>query len=163
MEDFEAVYRTYFHKVYLFILSLSHDPALAEDITQETFFKALRAIDTFDGRSNVYTWLCKIAKNLYFDHHRKHKPPRADSEALEALAVPSFEEALLSEESAQHLRRMIHGLPEPYKEVVMLRVYGGMSHGQIGALFEKGESWARVTFYRGKMMLISNLEEDLSC
>jgi RNA polymerase sigma-70 factor (ECF subfamily) len=75
MTDFEEVYRTYFPDVYRYVMSLCHNDSEAEEITQETFFKALRSIDTFKGECRLYAWLCQIAKNTYYTNRMHHRYP----------------------------------------------------------------------------------------
>lgn len=69
--DFEDIYNRYFKDVYLFALALSKDSHLAEEITQETFFKALKQSRQFRGTCSVKSWLCQIAKNQYISHTRR--------------------------------------------------------------------------------------------
>nr|WP_238327967.1 RNA polymerase sigma factor [Paenibacillus gorillae] len=148
------MYEQYFQEVYLFVLSLSRNEAVAEEITQETFFKALKSIDTFKGNSKISVWLCQIAKNTYFSHYEKQK--RIDSLQTQSVAQhsgPRFEEALLNQDDSFRIHQALHQLQEPYKEVFTLRVFGELSFAQISQLFEKTESWSRVTFYRAKQKI----------
>lgn len=149
MTEFDRVYQEYFRDVYKYLLVLCRDRWLAEEITQETFFKALQGLDRFDGRSSLYSWLCQIAKHTYFDHCRREKHRRAE-EPEDQWLQESLEERLLDRESVQEIYQEIHALPEPYKEVFLLRLFGELSFAQIAALFHKTESWARVTYYRAK-------------
>ena len=151
MTDFQEVYRRYFQDVYRYALSLSRSEALAEEITQETFFKALEAMDGFDGRCSVYVWLCQIAKNTYISHCRRER--RFDREAEPPAEDGGLEEELLTKETAFAIHRLLHALEEPYKEVFSLRTFGELSFSQIGELFGKTESWARVTYFRARQKL----------
>lgn len=156
MIEFEEIYERYFKDVYKYALSLTHSPDLAEEITQETFFKALRAIDRFDGRCKLFVWLCQIAKNTYFTS--KQRSGREDT-LPEELGWDdySLEERFLDRESSFEIHRRLHALEEPYKEVFSLRTFGELPFQQIGALFGKTESWARVTYHRAKL----KIKEDL--
>ena len=158
MERFEEVYVKHFQVVYRFLLGLSRDPSLAEELAQETFVKAMAKWSSFHGRCAVDTWLCSIGKNLYFSHLRKSKPLPLDQ--LPNMGGPSTEHDYMSQENEMTLHRHLHGLPEPFKEVFTLRVFADMGYGQIGALFGKTDNWARVTFYRGKVMLRALMKED---
>ncbi len=71
--DFGEIYETYFTDVYKYVLTLCRDEAIAEDVTQETFFKAMRHINQFNGTCKLYVWLCQIAKNTYFSLSKKQK------------------------------------------------------------------------------------------
>jgi len=156
--EFEQIYREHFNTVYGFLMRLCRSAPLAEELAQETFFKALRSLDKFDGRCCVEVWLCQIAKNAYYSHCRRRKDrahvlPEADS----GLRV---EEAILDTAQAMLIHERLHDLPEPYKEVFMLRVFGELDYAQIARLFSKTESWARVTYHRAKMKLTEAIKED---
>ena len=158
MADFNEIYSLYFKDVYKYVLSISRDEMIAEEITQETFFKALKNIDKFDGKCRLYVWLCQIAKNTFFTYKKKERYHEDLTEAEDILADSTFEQSLLSKESVYKIHKELHRLGEPYKEVFMLRVFGDLSFSQIGSLFEKTESWARVTFHRAKMKLKGRIE-----
>ena len=148
MEEFQQIYDLYFRDVYKYALSLSRDPDVAEEITQETFFKALKNIDSFRGQCRLYVWLCQIAKNTFYTYQQKQSrgmPGRESSIDLE--------ERFLTRESAFEIHKVLHRLPEPYKEVFSLRVFGELPFVQIGELFGKTESWARVTYHRARMKI----------
>ncbi len=153
--DFQQVYDLYFKDVYKYILSLSKDPVLAEEITQETFFKALNSIESFRGQCRLYVWLCQIAKNTYYTFCAKsgREKCRSDPDERENL-----EEKLLERETAFEIHKVLHNLPEPYKEVFSLRTFGDLSFRQIGELFDKTESWARVTYHRARLKIKEEME-----
>lgn len=150
MADFEAIYTEYFTDVYRYVFSLCKNETLAEEITQEAFYRAMTHIDGFDGRCRLFVWLCQIAKNTYYSYLKKQKR-LADPDAAETLSSDIFiESRLCDKEDARRLHQLLHALPEPYKEVFSLRVFGELPFSQIGALFGKTESWARLIFYRAK-------------
>lgn len=156
MTEFEQIYARYFKDVYKYALSLTRSEALAEEITQETFFKALKGIHRFDGRCKVYVWLCQIAKNTYFTMRKKESKTDENVEAL-VKTEDTLEQRLLIKESAYEIHQILHRLSEPYKEVFSLRVFGELSFQQIGELFGKSESWARVTYHRAKIKIKEGL------
>lgn len=156
MTEFEEVYRLYFRDVYRYCLALTRDEQMAEEVTQETFFKALGAIDKFDGKCKIYVWLCQIAKNTYFTMHSRDKRQGILSE--EPADWENLEEKLLTKESAFEIHRILHALEEPYKEVFSLRTFGELPFRQIGELFGKTESWARVTYHRAKLKIKEELQ-----
>ena len=158
MTDFERIYGENFPRVYGFLVRLCRNESLAEELTQETFFKAMRSMNTFTGRCRVDVWLCQIAKNAYYDHCRRQKK-RADVPA-DIESPHRVEDALLDREQAMQLHEKLHALEEPYKEVFMLRVFGELDYAQIARLFAKTESWARVTYHRAKMKLMSATKEE---
>lgn len=156
MEGFDQIYAEYFSEVYRFSLSLCRDPSLAEEITQEAFFKALKNIDRFRGEAKIGSWLCRIAKNTFYDHLKKQQ--RHGEELSKALiSEESIEQKIADKETAFEVVRALHRLKEPYREVFWLRTFGELSFSQIGVLFEKTESWARVTYYRAKIMIKEEL------
>ena len=150
MPDFEEVYRRYFADVYKYVLALSRDEATAEEVTQETFFKALTAIDNFRGDCQLRVWLCQIARNQYLTLCRERK---RFGVAAEEPGDDGIEAGFDDREDAKKLHRLLHGLPEPYKEVFSLRTFGELPFSQIGELFGKTESWARVTYFRARRRL----------
>lgn len=153
VEDMDAVYRQHAQTVYKFLLSQCHDPHLAEELTQETFYQAVRSIDRFDGRCRVSVWLCQIAKHLWYQHLRKSGRETELPEENQLPLIPSAEEETVRRSGQLDLLRRIHALPEPGREVVYLRAFGGLSFREIGDVLGKTETWARVTFYRGKERL----------
>lgn len=155
MIEFEEAYKRYFKDVYKYALSLTRDEHTAEEITQETFFKALKSIERFDGKCKLYVWLCQIAKNTYFTS--RQRAAKGNELAEEPCPDASFEERLLNKETFCEIHKALHALEEPYKEVFSLRAFGELSFRQIGELFGKTESWARVTYHRAKM----KIKEDL--
>ena len=156
MEDFDKIYAEYYSEVYKFVLTLCQNPTLAEEITQDSFFKALKSIDSFNGDCKLSTWLCKIARNTFYSYTKKHN--RQVDYPLDAiLSDENIEEQFADKEIAYAIHKVLHKLNEPYKEVFWLRIFGELSFAQIGALFEKTESWARVTYYRAKIMIKEEL------
>lgn len=156
----EEVYARYFQRVYAFALSLSHSEHTAEEITQETFFRVMKNPEGFQGKSSVETYLCSIAHNLYISSLRKKKRLAPQAELDFVPDENSLEGALLDRDRARLLHQKLHQLEEPYKEVFSLRVFGELPYGDIGALFQKGESWARVTYFRAKQKIQRMMEEE---
>ena len=156
MTEFEEVYRLYFRDVYRYCLALCRDEQMAEEVTQETFFKALNAIGKFDGRCKLYVWLCQIAKNTYMTMLSKK---RNRGELPEEIADrENLEEQFLTKEAAFEIHRILHRLEEPYKEVFSLRTFGELPFKQLGMLFGKTESWARVTYHRARLKIKEELQ-----
>ena len=157
--EFEQIYTTYFRDVYRYIRRLSGSEQVAEEITSETFFKAMHASNSFRGDCDIRVWLCQIAKNCYYSYLKK--AGRTQSLELGELEEPSasLEEKLLQHDTAMRIQTILHGLPEPYKEVFMWRVYAELNFRQIGQVFDKSENWACVTYHRARKMIQSKLEE----
>lgn len=151
--DFGKIYTEHFSDVYKYVLSLCQNEAVAEEVTQETFFKAMRYIDKFNGDCKLYVWLCQIAKNTYFSFAKKQHRVIANEDIECQEFSTDFESSLLDKEAAKQLHILLHALKEPYKEVFTLRVFGELPFSQIGELFGKTDSWARLIFYRAKKQL----------
>lgn len=151
--DFDAVYQRYFKDVYKYMLVISRNEWVAEEVTQESFFKALNKLDDFDGCSSLYAWLCQIAKNTYIDYCRKQKKLVSDEALEEAYYTDELEQMLQDKETAAEIYRAMHDLEEPYKEVFFLRLFGELPFAQIAALFHKTDSWARVTYHRARLKI----------
>ena len=160
--NIEELYRTYFDIVYRYIRSISQDGSLAEEVTQETFFKALEKIDQFRGDCDVRVWLCQIAKNTLYDHLKKQKKQLLGDEKLEKTESAGgelLEEKLAQRSQAMEIHKVLHRLSEPYKEVFSLRTFGELTFREIGMLFGKSENWARVTYYRARVKIREELEQ----
>jgi len=161
--DFEELYCMYFDDVYRYILRLSGNMHTAEEITSETFFKAMKNIGKFRGDCDVRVWLCQIAKNCYYSHIRKNeKNVSADETDLCEAPDPSADvaEEYAAREALEQIQTILHGINEPYKEVFMWRVYAELSFKQIAQIFGKNENWACVTYHRARKMIKERLEDE---
>ena len=160
MNDIETIYTQHFQSVYRYALSLCRNETIAEDVTSETFIKAIKAIDKFKGDCSIYVWLCQIAKNTYFSHLKKAKRETDSDSGDEIVSDDSdFTEKLANKASALEIHHRLHNLEEPYKEVFSLRTFGELSFAEIAELFGKTENWARVTYHRSKIKLRRHLNE----
>lgn len=157
--DFEEIYEKYFKDVYLYLLGISSNKSIAEEITQDAFFKALKNIDSFDNKNDIRRWLFTIAKNTYYSYYKKNKRLIGD-EQLESVPDNSVKivENLENEEDAFEIHKFLHTMASPYKDVFNLRVFGELSFAKIGSIFGKSESWARVTFFRAKSKVAEYME-----
>lgn len=160
--SFEEIYSAYFDDVFRYIRKLSGSEHIAEEITADTFFKAIQAIDSFRGDSDVRVWLCQIAKNRYLSYLRKAGRVDSIEDGMFLYAADPaepFEEALFRKDAAIRLQRLLHDMPAPYKEVFMWRVYAELSFRQIGQIFNKSENWACVTYHRARTRIKERWEE----
>ncbi len=151
-----------YEAVYHYILALCRNETTAQDITQETFLKAIKSSDKFQGDSSLYTWLCAIAKRLLINRYKKdsRELPTDDFESTLPKTEQSPEELISDKNSAMYIHAVLHKMDEPYKEVFSLRVFGQLSFADIAKLFAKTESWARVTYHRARKMINENLRKD---
>ena len=156
MKNFEQIYSEYYDVVFHYSLSLCSDEQLAEEITQETFFKALKSINSYRGECKLNVWLCQIAKNTYLTL-AKRRQRQADFPDEDIPSEEIVLQNLLDKETAMQIHRLLHKLDEPYKEVFWMRTFGELSFNEIAKIFRKTESWARVTYHRARIKLKEEL------
>lgn len=169
MEDFKTVYEKYYKKIFIFLYKLSGNETQAEELTQQTLYKAYLNIEKFEERCSLYTWLCAIGKNEWLSEGRKAKHiakecpskrmSREDSQDLQKADAYNLEEDVLARYTLRMFRQELQSLPEPYRNVVILRIYAEISFKEIAAQYAKSESWARVMYFRGKNMLEERMEK----
>ncbi len=158
MQDFSIIYEKSVKKVYHFLLKLCKNPVLAEELTAETFYQAFLHVEQFEGRCEIDTWLCQIAKNAYAKEMKRtsrHKP----FEDWPNDVINEYEK-LEDKEQALQLHKFVHELNEPYREVFMLKVFGDLSFKEIAGICDKSESWAKMTYYRAKAQIVEKMEEE---
>lgn len=159
MAGFEAVYQAYFQDVYRYLLSLGAEQTLAEDLCQDTFLKALDHLHTFRGESALSTWLCRIARNGYYSHLRKHGRSIPVAEVPETAPGPDPASLVAGQDEGTRALALALALPEPARQIVFLRAVYGQSFKAIAALYGKSENWACVTYHRARKQLMNALEE----
>lgn len=160
MSEFEKLFNENRGFIFKFLMKMTRDASLAEELTQETFFRAYMNYASLRDKEKASVWLCTIARNTYFTwyNQQKNTEPLEDAFFPDTLETP--EEAFARKELSQKAFICLHRLEEPYKEVFMLSVFGGVSLKEISAIFGKSESWARVTFYRAKQKLSESMREN---
>ena len=158
-DSFEAVYQTYFAPVYRYVLSLSGDPHIAEEVTQETFFKAMGSLHRFRGDSSLNSWLCAIAKNIWYSHQRRKTAQPLDDITDPVDPANGPEETILLKDESMRIHRLLHQLKKPYREVFTLRALGQLSFRDIGDLFGKSDNWACVVYHRARTKIKEKMEE----
>ena len=159
MQLMDEIYQKYAQMVYRYLLSKTRSEDLAEELTQETFYQAIKSIGRYDGSCKISTWLCAIAKNQLMAYYRKH-PAEEDIDAPPGLSGASVEAEILDAEHRVELMRKLHSCPEPYREILYLRIFGGLSFKEIGEIMGKTENWARVSYYRAKERLKKEVEKN---
>ncbi len=160
--DFEEIYKTFFNDVFVYIRKLSGDENIAEEITSQTFFKALSSINKFRGECDVRVWLCQIAKNCYFTYLKKNSKTE-NIDDIQVLNIQDFtcdiNQIISNQEQSKLIQNALHTIPEPYKEVFMWRVFAELNFKEIGQIFDKSDNWACVTYHRARNMIKEKLEE----
>ncbi|MBR2415094.1 MAG: sigma-70 family RNA polymerase sigma factor [Clostridia bacterium] len=159
MTAFEKLFRENRNFIFKYLLKMSRDAHVAEELTQETFFRAYMNYDSLRNKENASSWLCSIAKNAYFAWHNEQKKLQPLDFAENVVAADSTALLFEQKELSQQALHCLHELEEPYKEVFMLCVFGGFSLKDISLLFGKSESWARVTFYRARQKLSERMKQ----
>lgn len=158
MTDFDYFYEKNYPIVYKFTLSLCRDAFLAEEITQDAFVKALEHFEKFEQKCQLYVWLCQIAKNTYFSYLRKQRRFISENHApMQWTDGP--EEIIFDKETTLRLSALLEHLPEPYREVFSLRVFSDLSFSQIGSIYGKTDSWARLIYFRAKKRIKEDMDE----
>lgn len=165
MNDLQEIYQSYANEIKAFLMCLTRNEDLAEELTQETFYQAVKSIRRYNGQCKMTVWLCQIAKHCYYDYLKKAKYRQHDSiEQLTQLgmefdsqqALP--ETTFLRQQTTKEIQLEIDSLGEPYREVFLLRITLEMSFREIAQIFEKNENWARVTYYRAKCKLAERMK-----
>ncbi len=156
----EQIYKEHAKTVYRYLLSLTHNEDLAEEITQETFYQAVRCAGKYDGSCKISTWLCAIAKNSWLAWMKKNKEIVISDDKIEEDTVNSAEDMVISDISKVELMRKLHQLKEPLREVIYLRLAGDLSFREIGDIMGMSENWARVNYFRGKEKLLKEVKKD---
>ena len=156
----EKLYEAFYMKVFSYVMTLAKDRNDAEEITQETFFRAISTDKSFRGDSDSFTWLCAIAKNIFIDGKRHYE--KQEDELSEELPDTNkgIEEKLSDRDTSLRIHLILHQLEEPYKEVFQLRVFGELSFAEIGSIFGKTETWARVTYHRARLKIKERMDEN---
>ena len=157
-EDFEQAFAEYQETVRRFLVRLTRHPELAEELTQETFYQALKHWKSFRGDCSLSTWLCTIAKRQYLNCLRKERA--IPVEEVPETPTPDITDALVASDRRMAAHRLLHRLPEPYREVFTLRTFGELDHREIGSLFDKSDAWSRQTYYRARQMLTRMAKEE---
>lgn len=158
MQTIEEMYQEHAQTIYRYLYSLTQDKELSEELTQETFYQAIRSIDRYDRSCKITTWLCAIAKNQLTVYRRKH-PVMEEWETTDST-VQSAEKDVLEQVNRVALLKKLHECPEPFREILYLRLFGNLSFKEIGDILNKSENWARVTYYRGRERLRKEILED---
>ncbi|MGM9635891.1 MAG: RNA polymerase sigma factor [Candidatus Avispirillum sp.] len=153
MTDFEKLFNENRDFVFKYLMKLTRSTSLAEELTQETFFRAYMNYSSLRNKEKAPVWLCQIAKNTYYTWYNEQKKTVPLETAEFNDSHENIEDAFVRKELSQKALACLHSLEEPYKEVFMLSVFGGFSLKDISSIFGKSESWARVTFYRAKQKI----------
>ena len=157
-DQFERLYETCYMRVFSYVMTLTGDRIHAEEITQETFFRAFSRQSSFRGESDEVTWLCAIAKNFFLDEKKRQGRTEPIPEE-ETDRGKSVEQTAEDRDTSFRIHMALHALEEPYREVFELRVFGELSFREIGMIFGKTENWARVTYHRSKIKLQERMDE----
>lgn len=151
MLEIEKIYKQYQKTVYKYLMCLTKNSDIAEELTQETFYKMIKKINTYKGQANISVWLCEIAKNLWYDELRKNKKRNiVNEDEQEIVSNENIEENYIVKENVLKIKESIDRLDELTQRVLYLRLNSDLSFREIGEILGKTETWARVTFYRGK-------------
>ncbi len=157
MTEFEKLFDDSRELIFKYLMKMTRDASLSEELTQETFFRAYMNFASLKDKEKSFVWLCQIAKNTYYAYYNEQKKKAPIDEYANLTDGTDIEESFLQKELSKKALSYLHDLEEPYKEVFMLSVFGGFSFKDISGIFGKSESWARVTFYRAKQKLLEKM------
>ena len=157
MTDFEKLFNENQEFIFKYLMKMTQDVSLSEELTQETFFRAYINYASLRDKAKASVWLCQIAKNTYFAWYNEQKKKDSLDDLEAASNGADIEDVFVQKELSKKALLCLHDLAEPYKEVFMLSVFGGFSLKDISSIFGKSESWARVTFYRAKQKLLERM------
>ena len=152
MNVLENLYEEIQPKLYNFFFIKTSSKEVAEDLTQEVFYQAIKSYTSFKGNSSLTTWMFSIAYNILKKYYRKNKYDKSLNEKLKFK--PNLEESidynLLIQDEKKLLKSAISELDETSREIVILRIYSELTFKEIGKVLTISENYARVSFYRAK-------------
>lgn len=155
LQDIDKIYREHAKTVYKFLYTKTQDSDWAEELTQETFYRAIKSIHTYNGQCKITTWLCQIAKHIWMQELEKRSKYQTEEINHNIVSCDQgMEGRLIQVEQKMQLMKALHCIREPAREVLYLRLLGDLSYREIGEILGQSETWARVTFYRGKQKLL---------
>jgi RNA polymerase sigma factor (sigma-70 family) len=152
------IYQKYGQLVYRFALTLTQNAHDAEELTQETFYQAIKSIQRFKGESSLSTWLCQIAKNIWSKELRHRAREQFNDNEVDISINENIEQQLEISEKKFNIYKLVHNLPIQDREIVLLRLNAELSFKEIGTIFGKSENWARVTYYRAKQRILRGMD-----
>ena len=153
MADLESIYRQNAHTVFRFLMAKTGSVDISEELTQETFYQAIKSIDRYDGSCRISSWLCGIAKNLLYSYLRDRSKEPLPIDTVPEPSMASAEDMVVKREETGAILKAIREYPDPGGEILRLRIFGGLSFKEIGSVFGKTETWARVTYHRARIMI----------
>jgi len=158
--NLDSIYQEYANLVFKYLYSLCHDEHMAEELTQETFYQAVKSAKRYDGMCKVSTWLCQIAKHLWYRELDKRRR-KGTSQLVEEIISneQTLDERIAQKEEILEVFKRVHVLDDVSKEIFFLRIMGELSFREIGNIFGKNENWARVTFYRAKQKIVKGWDD----
>ena len=160
MADLESIYRQNAHTVFRFLMAKTGSVDISEELTQETFYQAIKSIDRYDGSCRISSWLCGIAKNLLYSYLRDRSKEPLPIDTVPESSMASAEDMVVKREETGAILKAIREYPDPGGEILRLRIFGGLSFKEIGAIMDRTETWARVNYYRAKQSIVKELEQD---
>lgn len=159
----DQIYKDYALPVYKYLLTLTKDPALAEELTAETFYRAMEKYKEFRGECKVLTWLCQIEKFAFFEEIRRNNKftPLLEDENLQGNSTSTIpDKSFINKECELEVYKSMRRLKGEIRELMYLRILGELSFKEIGDILDKNETWARVNFYRAKVKIQKGLREN---
>ncbi len=137
--------------IWRYLYGLCRNADLADDLTQETFFQAMKTIHLFRGDCKPSVWLCQIGRHVwykYLNNSKKYETVPIDD--MDISIQDDIVDSIIQTQEYHRVIQRISQLDADYKEVLILRLFNELSFSEIAIIMGKTENWARVTYYRGK-------------
>lgn len=154
----EQLYYRYTRQVYLYLYSLCHNHAMAEDLMQDTFLKAFCSLET--AGEEVLPWLLTVARNLYLDTWRKEKRMSGQVEQEHPALETELLGQMIRKERNQKLYQAILKLKDLEKEAIVLYYFSGLTQEKISRILNLSYGNTRVILYRAKQNLKNMLSKE---
>ncbi|WP_410495721.1 sigma-70 family RNA polymerase sigma factor [Cellulosilyticum sp. ST5] len=159
MLEIEQLYQMYKEDVFRYLVSLTHNPALSEDLLSEIFVIAIRRIGTYRGDASIKTWLFGIARNVWLQQLRRQNKDIDSSALFEIYVTDGIEQAFIDKEIIKRINELLGEKDERTKQISYMRAEG-YAFAEIGKKLGISENSARVIEFRTKRWLKEKLLEE---
>lgn len=161
MLTIQKIYEEYKQDIFIYLVSLTNDTSLSEDLVSETFLSAIKSINKFKGNSSIKTWLFSIARNKWYEYLRKEKSITSldDMAYSYILGQWNLEEKVIQKDISNRILYLLEHESARTKDIVLMRI-AGYSYYEISQKHKISESSARVIDYRAKKKIKDTLVKE---
>lgn len=153
----ENLFKKYYNEALLYVFSFCHNRALAEDVVQEAYMRAIRSID--EEKDGFKFWLFKVCRNLYFDTLRKNK--KVEAITSDMPSNESLVDDVIQKDEYRALYKAISLLKEDFREIVRLYYFDSMSVKEIASIVDESVDNVKIKLYRARLKLKDILEANI--